>query len=151
LLVISTDILDSHVSWKAALEEVHYKGRKPVKINFPLIEDNSYKISNSYGMIHSPSSISQNIRGVFFIDPENKVRAMQFYPMEVGRNLDEIKRTLIALQTNYRDHAVLLPANWQPGGDVMKPFASDKDIAEAGTLGSDIYQIAWFMTFQKSK
>jgi peroxiredoxin (alkyl hydroperoxide reductase subunit C) len=150
IVVISTDVLDSHISWKTALEGVSYKGRQPVKINFPLIEDNSMKISNSYGMIHSPSSVSMNIRGVFFIDPENKVRAIQFYPMEVGRNMDEIKRTLIALQTNYNKH-VILPANWQPGNDVMLPFVSEDELAEIGTPGSNIYQTAWFMTFKKSE
>lgn len=147
LIVVSTDKLDSHLHWKAALEEISYKGLDPVKINFPLVDDHQYVISKSYGMIHSQASLEENIRGVFIIDPDNKVRAIYFYPMEVGRNMEELKRTLIALQTNYRNQMALTPANWQPGEDVMVPFLKDEELAELGNVDSKVYQKAWFMSY----
>jgi peroxiredoxin 2/4 len=150
LIVVSTDKVDRHEQWKAALEELHYKDRQPVSIDFPLVEDHQYRIINSYGMLDSERNVGQSIRGVFFIDPQNKVRAFYFYPNEVGRNIDEIKRTLIALQTNHNDKRVLLPANWNVGDDIMLPFLTDTERANLDNLDSEIYNLTWFMTYKKS-
>lgn len=151
IVVVSTDGIQSHRDWKAALEEVNYKGGETVKINFPLVEDVSYSIANSFGMLDSQSSVGQSIRGVFFIDPENKVRSFYFYPNEVGRNIEEIKRTLVALQTNYNDNMVLLPANWQLGEDVMVPYLVDSQKDTQGNPVKGYYNKAWFMTYKQAK
>lgn len=150
IIVISTDNLSQHHAWKAALEEISYKDNDPVKINFALIEDNTYKVSNLYGMIHSAESIGENIRGVFIIDPDNKVRSINYYPNEVGRNIDELKRTLIALQTTRKDNNIVTPANWNPGEDVMVPILSAQERENIGGPDSPFYQKSWFMTFKKS-
>ncbi|MFW5663624.1 MAG: peroxiredoxin [bacterium] len=152
IIVVSTDELEAHHDWKAALEEIKFKGRDAVKINFPLVEDKSYVIANSFGMLDSYSSTAvQSIRGVFFIDPENKVRAFYFYPNEVGRNVEEIKRTLVALQTNYNDSKVMLPANWQLGEDVMVPYLDDTQKDTQGNPLLPYYKVAWFMTYKQAK
>lgn len=83
LLVVSTDILCQHESWKAALEGVNYMDRGPAKIHFPLVADDDHEVSRKYGMLQTKNSISQNIRGVYIIDPENTIRLIQFYPNEV--------------------------------------------------------------------
>ena len=149
LIVVSTDLLDSHHNWKMALEEVSFNGRAPVKINFPIVDDNSMKIINSYGMLERGPNIGQSVRGVFFIDPENKIRAYYFYPNEVGRNVEEMKRTLIALQTHYKDNRVVLPVNWQPGDDVMLQYLDSEQMAEIDTPGSKYYRLAWFMNYMR--
>jgi len=151
LMVVSTDVLEQHKSWKAALEEINYQGRDPVKIDFPLVADNDLKVADLYGMIHSASSISQNIRGVYFIDPENTVRAVMFYPNEVGRNVDELTRTLVALQTTDANANRVTPANWHLGDDMIVPVLSEEDKKKAGTSASDFYQLSWFLTFEKSE
>jgi peroxiredoxin (alkyl hydroperoxide reductase subunit C) len=150
LLVVSTDILEQHKSWVAALEEVRFKDRDPVKIEFPLVADNDLKVSMLYGMIHTASSVSQNIRGVYFINPENTIRAIQFYPNEVGRNMEEIKRTLVALQTTYAQKNRVTPVNWKFGDDMIVPVLSEQEKKNLGTPGSDYYQYAWFLTYLKS-
>jgi peroxiredoxin (alkyl hydroperoxide reductase subunit C) len=149
ILVLSTDILSQHISWVKALEEIEYKDREPVKINFPLVADDNLVISNKYGMIHPSASIAQNIRGVFIIDPDNIIRAISFYPMQVGRNLDEIKRTVIALQTVDASHFVVTPANWNPGDKLMIPVLSKSESENTGKTGSGsaVDQVAWFMNF----
>lgn len=124
LAIISTDQLSRHYAWKKALEEISYQGRQPVKIKFPLIEDMDRSISNSYGMISSKINATKGVRGVFIIDPENKIASINFYPMSVGRNMAELKRSLVALQTTQKQQ-VLMPANWNPGDDVLLPFLSD--------------------------
>jgi len=81
IIVVSTDKLETHFLWKEALEEIDFKNRGPRKINFPLIDDQDYVISDLYGMSHPQAKRGSNIRGVFFIDRENKVRATYFYPV----------------------------------------------------------------------
>jgi peroxiredoxin 2/4 len=150
LMVISTDAVSSHIDWVQSLEAIKYKDREPVKIKFPLISDKSLEISRKYGMIHSYSSATKDVRGVFIIDPKDKIEAIFFYPMNVGRNMDEIKRTLVALQTAEKDN-VLIPANWKPGQDVMIP--SPKTTAEADKLQKKndpkLYNFSWYMWFEK--
>lgn len=148
IVVLSTDLLEQHESWKAAIEEITYKDRAPVKIDFPLVSDNDLKVSTKYGMIHSASSVSQNIRGVYIINPDNKIRAIYFYPNEVGRNIEEVKRTLVALQTTYAASNLVTPANWEKGDDVIVPVLSQEDRKNIGTPGSEYYEVAWFMVFK---
>jgi len=150
LVVVSTDAVSSHIEWVKSLEALKYKGREPVKINFPLVSDKSMEVSKKYGMLHSYSSTTKDVRGVFIIDPEDNVKAVFFYPLEIGRNLEEIKRTLIALQTAEKN-TVLIPANWEPGQDVM--LHSPKTSAEADKLllkdTPGVYSINWYMWFKK--
>lgn len=151
LVVVSTDILEQHKSWKAALEEIDFHGRGTVKINFPIVADESHEIVTLYGMVHSDGNLSQNIRGVYFIDPQNKVRAIQFYPNEVGRNTEELKRTLMALQKSDSQKNLVTPANWNPGDDVIIPVLSADEKTKIGSPDSDYYQLAWFLTYKKEK
>jgi peroxiredoxin 2/4 len=151
LVVLSTDDLIQHNSWKAALEEINYRDRGPLKIKFPLVEDNSFRAANLYGMIHSAVSIGENVRGVFIIDPQNKVRAIFYYPNEVGRNIDEIKRTLTALQATHNNKKIVTPANWRFGDDFMVPVITSAERAGLEKPESGIYQLSWFMTYMKFK
>ena len=149
ILVISVDRMASHRSWKADLEDVSFRGRDKVKIEFPFVVDSSSVISHSYGMIDSKSTSNQSVRGVFFIDPENTIRAFQFYPNEVGRNTDEIIRTLKALQYHSNHDNIVIPANWQPGDDVMVPMLTKEDKEELKSPDSRIHFINWYMIYKK--
>ena len=149
LLVVSTDPLDTHVQWKKALEEIDYKGREKAKISFPLIDDKSLEISKKYGMIHSATNSTRDVRGVFIIDPENIVRAVYFYPMQVGRSTAELVRTVTALKTVDRS-AVLTPADWTPGDDVVVPYLPGSKPESTAELPDGFYKLSWFMTFRKS-
>ena len=151
IAILSVDKMVSHQSWKADLESIEFKGRDKVKIEFPLIVDSSSVISYKYGMLDSNASVGQSVRGVFFIDPENKIRAFQFYPSEVGRNVDEIIRTLKALQTHDQNKNIVLPVNWQPGDDYMLPFLTPEDKEELKKPDSNIYYINWYMIYKKGK
>jgi peroxiredoxin (alkyl hydroperoxide reductase subunit C) len=145
IAVISTDPIDIHFQWKKAMEEVNYQGRGQVKLKFPLIDDDKIIISKQYGMIHPSSNSTRDVRGVFILDPDNIIQAIFFYPNNVGRNIEELKRTLTALQTSRADN-VLTPANWQKGQDVLihvRPV-SQKD-------SESTRDVSWFMTFKKSK
>ena len=152
VIVVSTDGINSHIAWKKSMESIRYKDQETPKISFPLISDNAFEISKKYGMIHSYSSTTRDIRGVFIIDPNDKIRAIFFYPMNVGRNMDEIKRTVMALQMADGKN-ILTPANWMPGGEVLIP--APKTEADADKLAEkkdpDLRELAWYMWFKKMK
>ncbi len=151
IVVMSVDRMASHRSWKADLEDVSRNGRSKVKIEFPLVVDSSSVNSYSYGMIDPQSLNNQSIRGVFFIDPENKIKAFLFYPNEVGRNIDEIIRMLKALQTQYSHQNTVMPANWQPGDEAMIPILTKEDKEELKNPESNIHFINWYMIYRKLK
>ncbi len=143
IIVVSTDTLYQHYNWKEQLEKIAYKGRDPVKINFPMVDDENRRISSKYGMLHENISTTKDVRGVFVIDPDNIIRLIQFYPTEIGRNMNEIKRTILALQESDEKN-VLLPANWEPGDDVLLRGFDDNILSDPA-----VYQLDWFMTFKK--
>lgn len=151
IAIISTDNLEQHNLWVAHLEEIDYKNRGKQDIRFPIIDDHEKSASRLYGMLHEPVSTTRDIRGVFIIDPKNKVRSVNFYPMEVGRNLDEIVRLVEALQTV--DQAkVLTPANWENGEDVMVPYFpyTKEQLAANPELKNEFYSMGNRMWFKKA-
>ena len=153
LLILSTDELVKHQLWKANLEELSYKNRQPVKIKFPLVDDSNKSISRQYGMLHLPVSTTKDVRGVFIISPKDKIEAIFFYPMNIGRNMEEIRRTVVALQTagKGKDH-LLAPANWQLGDDLMVPQFpyTEKQLKENPLLKDSYYSVGTFMWFKKT-
>lgn len=150
MAVISTDDVEQHLLWKAHLEELDYKGRGKQVIDFPIIDDHQATASKMYGMLHAPASTNKDIRGVFILDSDNVVRSINFYPMEVGRNMDEIKRTLVALQTT-KEEKVLTPANWNKGDDVMVPYFpyTKEQLAANPELENEFYNVGNRMWFRK--
>ena len=105
----------SHIKWKEWIKE-----KLDVEIKFPIIADDLGKVASLYGMIH-PSKGTNTVRAVFIIDPEGIIRAVLYYPQEVGRNVDEILRLVKALQTSDK-HKVALPANW-PENELIEDHA----------------------------
>lgn len=152
IFVISTDGLNSHLEWINSMESINYKDRKTPKINFPIISDVNMQVSRLYGMIHPYENSTHNVRGVFIISPDNHIRFFCFYPTNVGRNIDEILRVLIALQMSEKEH-VLIPADWQKGDDFLLHSPGTVKDAEAlkAKNDPDIYSLAWYLWFKKRK
>ena len=150
LVAVSTDKLDTHEQWKNAMESLAFKDRSAVKIEFPLVADANLSISKKYGMIHAASNTTRDVRGVYIIDPDNIIRAIYFYPKEVGRSTDELLRTLTALQRTESDK-VLTPANWKAGEDVMVPTIPNSDASKEELTSDGIYNLTWFMWYKKAK
>lgn len=110
----SVDSIFSHLAWVNAIEE-----KQGVAIPFPIIADLDLKVSHAYGMIHpGEGGDTAAVRAVFVIDPKRVIRAVIYYPMNAGRNIDEILRLVDALQTSDAN-GVSCPANWRPGEDVV--------------------------------
>ena len=115
LIGLSIDSIHSHIAW------VHNVNEKlGILMKFPIIEDISMKVSKLYGMLQPGESETAAVRAVFIIDPEGIVRLIMYYPLNVGRSMDEIMRALKALQTAHK-HKVAMPVDWQPGDKVIVP------------------------------
>ncbi len=129
LIGVSIDSIYSHIAWVRDIEE-HAK----VKVTFPVVADLDQKVSQLYGLVHEAVSDTATVRAVFAIDPKGIVRALVYYPMQLGRNVDELIRIFQALQTTDQN-AVSLPANWQPGDPVIVPAPATVAAAHDRTNG----------------
>lgn len=115
LLGLSIDSVHSHLAWVNNVRE-----KTGVYLDFPIIADIDMAVSKTYGMLHPGESATAAVRAVFFIDPKGLMRLLMYYPMNVGRNMDEIKRALVALQTS-DEHQCPLPVDWRPGDMAIVP------------------------------
>lgn len=138
LIGISIDSIHSHVAWVQNVRE-----KSGVYLDFPLIADLDTKVAQLYGLIHPGESQTATVRAVFIIDPKNVIRAIIYYPLNVGRNLDEIKRVVEALQTADAN-SVALPVNWRPGQKVIVP--PPKTLAEVeDRLNSNYEKVDFYL------
>lgn len=153
LIGLSIDSIYAHIAWLRTIKEkIEYKGMKNVEIMFPLIEDLKMDISKKFGMVQPNASTTQAVRAVFLIDPKAKVRAMLYYPLSNGRNMQEIKRLLLAMQKSDKEQ-IATPANWQPGDDVIIPPPGSCGVAKERMEKKEEgkYCLDWFMCFRKEK
>ena len=152
LIGLSVDSLYSHIAWLRKIQELEWNGKKHIEVKFPLIEDIKMEIANKYGMIQPGASTTQAVRAVFIIDPQAKIRTILYYPLSTGRNFDEIKRIIIALQKADKD-ACATPADWRPGQDVIIPTAGSCGVAKERmeSKDEDKYCLDWFICFKREK
>lgn len=124
LLGLSIDSVNSHIAWIRNIEE-----KFGVKIEYPVIADLTMEVAEKYGMIMPEESSTEASRAVFVIDDRQIVRAIIYYPLSTGRNMDEILRLVKALQTT-DEHGVATPADWREGDRVIVPPAQTTEGAE---------------------
>lgn len=115
LLGLSVDSVYAHLAWLESIRE-HFG----VSVDFPIVEDVSTEIARRYGMIQPRNARNAAVRALFVIDPVGKVRAMLYYPVDVGRSVNEVLRLVQALQTADRLQ-VVTPEGWMPGDDAVEP------------------------------
>lgn len=151
LVGLSVDGLYSHIAWLRTIKEkIEYRGMKEIEVKFPLIEDITMEVAKKYGMIQPGESATKAVRAVFFIDPKGTIRTIVYYPLNVGRNFDELYRVLIALQTSDK-FGVATPADWRPGDDVIVPPAGSCGVAKERMDGKeeDVKCYDWFFCTKK--
>lgn len=140
LLGLSVDSIFAHLAWVRSIRESF-----GVQVTFPIIEDVSMEIAAAYGMIHATSTSTGTVRAVFFIDPEGILRALQYYPMSVGRSVKEILRILTALQAT-RGGDLATPEGWADGDKLLA--APPLTTAEVQVRNDDPHTLAWYYTEQ---
>ncbi|MGM5484446.1 MAG: peroxiredoxin [Nanobdellota archaeon] len=121
LIGLSIDQVFSHMKWTEWI-----KDNLDVNIEFPIIADHG-NVAKKLGMIH-PDKGSNTVRAVFIVDPQGVLRAMLYYPQELGRNIDEILRMVRAFRKS-DEEKVAMPADWPNNGligdKVILPPASN--------------------------
>ncbi len=140
----SVDSVYSHIAWVRNIEQ-----NFGVKVKFPVIADLDQKVAKAFGMVHEAVSDTATVRAVFFIDPKGVIRALLYYPLSLGRNVDELLRVFEALQTADAN-TVATPANWRPGDPVIvgAPVTqADAEKRAAGAEGLDVTD--WYFTKKK--
>lgn len=128
---LSTDYREEHEKWVDDVNET-----QNTHVSFPIIADPEMQIARLYDMIHPGEHVTEAVRTVFIIDPDKKLRLTMTYPMNVGRNFDEILRVIDALQLA-DSKKIATPADWTPGGKVIIPLSVTDEEAK------DIFPKGW--------
>jgi peroxiredoxin 2/4 len=139
----SIDSIYSHIAWTRNIEET-----MGVQIKFPVIADLDQKVAQLYGMVHTPASATATVRCVYFIDPKNVVRAMIYYPLNVGRNFDEILRVVDALQAADK-YGLACPADWKPGDEHIVPAPTTSKAAQERVGDKSMNVKQWYLSTKK--
>jgi peroxiredoxin (alkyl hydroperoxide reductase subunit C) len=139
LIGLSVDQVFSHIKWEEWIKE-----NLDLEIEFPIIADTG-GVANKLGLIH-PNKGTNTVRAVFIMDPKGIIRAILYYPQELGRNMDEFLRMIKGFQTS-EEKGVAIPANW-PNNELIKdrviiPPASDTKTAEKRKKEYECYDW-WF-------
>jgi peroxiredoxin (alkyl hydroperoxide reductase subunit C) len=139
LLGVSADSVYAHLAWMRDIEESF-----GLRLQFPLVEDSALLIARAYGLLDADSADTATVRASFVIDPVGVVRAINWYPLNVGRNVDELLRLVQALVTAHEQTAST-PAGWLPGQPVL-----DSAPACLADLGSSSLPAGWYYRERKS-
>ena len=138
LMGLSIDSVYSHIAWVRNVEE-----KLGQKIGFPVIADLNKEVASLYGMVMPGESKTETSRCVFVIDDKQIVRAMIYYPLSTGRNMDEMVRLIQALQTTDK-HGVATPANWRPGDKVIVSPPNTQEMAEERVKNEQLDCTDWY-------
>ncbi|TLP82825.1 peroxiredoxin [Maribacter sp. ACAM166] len=139
LLGLSIDSVHAHLGWVQNVRE-----NTGVYFDFPIIADIDMKVSKLYGMLQPNESETAAVRAVFFIDPKKKIRLVMYYPLNVGRNMDEILRALDALQTSDK-YKVSMPLDWKRGDKVIVSPPKTLDELNARLADNSLEKVDWYL------
>jgi len=144
LVGLSVDQVFSHIKWIEWISD-----NLKVEIKFPIISDELGKVAKTLGLIH-PKKGANTVRAVFIVDTNGIIRAILYYPQELGRNIDEIVRMVKGFQIADKN-GVAMPANWPEnelmGDNVIIPPASDVETAKKRQKEYDCYD--WWLCHKK--
>lgn len=143
LLGLSVDQVQPHMKWVQWIEQ-----NLKQNIPFPIIADPLGDVAKKLGMIH-PSRKTSTVRAVFVVDPSGIIRQILYYPAELGRNIDEIIRSLIGLQVADK-YKVAIPADW-PNNDLIQSqviIPPPTDIQEAEKREGEYTCYDWWFCYK---
>lgn len=142
LLGLSIDSIHAHLGWVQNVRE-----NTGVYFDFPIIADIDMKVAKLYGMLQPNESETAAVRAVFFIDPAKKIRLIMYYPLNVGRNMDEILRALEALQIS-DEHKVSMPLDWKKGDKVIVGPPKTLDELNSRLADDSLEKVDWYLAMK---
>ena len=102
----STDSEFVHLAWRRQHPDLK-------NLPFPMLADIKRELAAAFGILDKKEGVA--LRATFIVDPEGIIRFASVHDLSVGRNVDEVLRTLDALQSDE-----LCPCNWQKGEEFLK-------------------------------
>lgn len=138
LIGLSIDSVTSHIAWIKNIEE-----NFDTKIEFPVIADLNKDVATKFGMIMPESNGTETSRAVFVVDGKGTIRAVIYYPLSTGRNMDEMVRLVEALQTT-DEHGVATPADWKKGDQVIVSPPKTTEEAQTRMESSEYDCTDWY-------
>ncbi|MEO9076700.1 MAG: peroxiredoxin [Gelidibacter sp.] len=139
LLGLSIDSIHSHLAWVQNVRE-----NTGVYFDFPIIADIDMKVAKLYGMLQPNESETAAVRAVFFIDPSKKIRLIMYYPLNIGRNMNEILRVLEAMQIS-DEHKVSMPLDWKKGDKVIVGPPKTLDELDARLADDSLEKVDFYL------
>ncbi len=115
ILGVSVDSEFSHLAWI----QTDRKNGGVGDLNIPLVSDIKKEISTAYNVLDPDAGVA--LRGLFIIDKEGVIQHATVNNLSFGRNVDEVLRTLQAIQYVQANPDEVCPEGWKPGGKTMNP------------------------------
>ena len=145
LIGLSIDSNASHLAW---IYDIYC--RTGIKVPFPIIADKNGEIARKYGMISNDVSTTETVRNVFIIDDKGIIRLILIYPMNVGRCIPEIIRSVQALQIADSNNSST-PANWVPCEPVIIPLPKNFEalLERNNEINQNKNGINWYLSFKQ--
>lgn len=106
VLGLSCDSEFVHLAWRQQHPDLK-------ALPFPMLADNRRELCSALGILHPAEGIP--LRATYIVDPQGVIRFASVHDLDVGRNVDEVLRTLDALQTGE-----LCPCNWKKGEKTLE-------------------------------
>lgn len=142
LIGLSIDSIHSHLAWLESIRD-----RLGVDVPFPMIADLDTRVAQAYGMIHPGESNTVTVRAVFVIDPSRTVRALVYYPLSCGRNVDELVRLVDSLQAASAN-GIATPVNWRPGEKVIVPATTTMQARKARLADESLQHVTSYLAMK---
>ena len=111
-LGVLADIAYVHDAWAQSSTTI-------AKITYPMLADRAGQLGRFFDVLDEKSG--NTYRGAFIVDPQGIIRAYTVNDMGIGRNPEEILRTLDATQFVAEHGDQVCPAKWEPGDDTITP------------------------------
>ena len=112
IMSISTDTAFVHKAW-------HDESPAISKIAYPMLADPTGKVAKMFGTYIEDDGLS--LRGTFIIDPDGVLKTIEIHNNDIGRSAKEMVRKLEAAKFVREHGGNVCPANWEPGGETLKP------------------------------
>jgi len=95
-----------HLAWRRSHPDLK-------DLPFPMLADVKRELAGAFGVLDKKEGVA--LRATFIVDPQGVIRFVSVNDLNVGRNVEEVLRTLDALQSDE-----LCPCNWQKGDEFLK-------------------------------
>ncbi len=118
VLGASVDSQYVHLAWRDQNPTIR-------DLPFPMLADVKRHLAGALGVLHPQEGVA--LRATFIVDPTGVIRWASVNDLGVGRNVDEVLRTLAALQTEE-----LTPCNWHEGEPTLRPARAGAPRARGG-------------------